>query len=130
MKIENRTATQRLGRTARAIATAGIGLGIALASAAMASAEPQTEAEIKAGCKEAGGTYTTTSSPKGRVSECVIKYSHGTEIDVYVDGEWINTLHESKPVIPTPPQVSNPDLAPSSPPPPPPVQNPVLVPKG
>ncbi|WP_137147250.1 hypothetical protein [Mycolicibacterium sp. CR10] len=130
MKIENRTATQRLGRTARAIATAGIGLGIVLASAAMASAEPQTEAEIKAGCKEAGGTYTTTSSPKGRASECVWKSADGTSIDVYIDGEWINTLHESKPVIPTPPQVSNPDLAPSSPPPPPPVQNPLLVPKG
>lgn len=96
----------------------------------MASAEPQTEAEIKAGCKEAGGTYTTTSSSKGRVSECVWKSADGTSIDVYIDGEWINTLHESKPVIPTPPQVSNPDLAPSSPPPPPPVQNPVLVPKG
>jgi len=131
MKIENHIAAQRLGRTARAIATAVIGLGIALASATTASAEPQTEAEIKAGCKEAGGTYTTTSSPKGRASECVWKSADGTtNIDVYIDGEWINTLHESKPVIPTPPQVSNPDLAPSSAPSPPPVQNPVLVPRG
>ena len=130
MKIENRTATQWRERSAGAIAILGIGLGIALASAAMASAEPQTEAEIKAGCKEVGGKYETTSSPKGRASTCTWKSDEGTSIDVYIDGEWINTLNEAKPVIPTPPQVSNPDLAPSSPPPPPPVQNPVLVPKG
>jgi hypothetical protein len=130
VKIENRTISHRIGRIGRAITTAGIGLGIALASAAVASAEPQTEAEIKAGCKEAAGRYETSSGPKGRISTCSYKSGTSTMIDVYQDGEYTNTLNEAKPAIPTPPQVSNPELAPSSPPPPAPTQSPILVPMG
>lgn len=39
MNIADRTASQRIGRIARAIATAGVGLGLALGSAATSSAE-------------------------------------------------------------------------------------------
>lgn len=124
MKNADRTAFQWLGRAARVIATAGVGLGIALASAALAGAEAQTEAEIKAGCKEAGGRYETSSGPKGRISTCSYKSGTSTMIDVFQDGNYTHTLNESKPAVPTPPQVSDPGLAPSAPPPPPPVPAP------
>jgi len=114
LTTKNRVATNRIGRIARGIGTAGIGLSIALASAAVASAEErQTEAEIKSGCKDAAGRYETSSGPKGRLSTCTYKAIDGsTWIDVYVDGTYTNTLNEAKPQIVTPPQVSNPDLAP------------------
>lgn len=114
MTTNKHAATRRIARVARAVGAVCIGLCIALASAVGASAEEkQTEAEIKAGCKEANGRYETSSGPKGRVSTCSYKTIDGTTwIDVYVDGTYTNTLNEAKPEIPTPPQVSNSDLAP------------------
>jgi hypothetical protein len=114
MTINKHAATRRITRIARPIGTVGIGLCVALASAVCASAEEkQTEAEIKAGCKEANGRYETSSGPKGRLSTCSYKTIDGTTwIDVYVDGTYTNTLNEAKSEIPTPPPVLNPGLAP------------------
>jgi hypothetical protein len=77
----------------RRLATAGTLLAIAAAMTALApTANAQTEQQIKAGCKEAGGTYTTRVGSIGNFSTCCYKDYYGDRYcDIYIGGTYIET---------------------------------------
>lgn len=70
--------------------------GVVLAAEVMAEPKSQTETEIKDGCKEAGGSYatTTTGGKNGvkmvRFSQCTFTDMSGdTYTDSYKDGKFL-----------------------------------------
>jgi hypothetical protein len=109
--------------TTASIAALGAGAVTAcglLLTAPIANAIP--EGTIKAECKDAGGTYQTSTSNGHRYSSCDYKdVDGGWHSDQYTDGEYQGTIDITKDapdggvkssVAPLPPAVVNPGLAP------------------
>jgi hypothetical protein len=119
-----RTCTQQLLAAARSgsrglMAAGVIALGAMSATPPIANAAPQTEAQIKQGCKEAGGSYATSTSNGHRYSACAYNDINGDPYtDTYTDGTYTGTTEEvkgtptSKPAPPPLPRVQNPGLSP------------------
>jgi hypothetical protein len=79
------------------VAAGALAFGAITLTTTAANAVPkQTEAEIKAGCKSAGGTYAHDSA--SGISSCIYKDINGTQyVDHYVDGVWIPRDDETGP---------------------------------
>ncbi|RDH78061.1 hypothetical protein DVS77_11920 [Mycolicibacterium moriokaense] len=78
-------------RIASAIAAGAIAIGAAM-TVALPVANAQTEQQIKAGCKEAGGTYGTQQTPLGQASSCRYKDINGDVlVDSYINGKYVAT---------------------------------------
>lgn len=83
-----------------------------------------SEGTIKAECKDAGGTYNSSTSGGHRYSSCGYKdVDGGWHSDQYTDGEYTGTIDIPKS---TPPPTSKTSVAPL----PPVVMNPGLAPPG
>lgn len=95
-------------------------VGAILLTAPVANAIP--EGTIKAECKDAGGTYNTSTSNGHRYSSCDYKdIDGGWHSDQYTDGEYTGTIDIEKdapppsgktPVAPLPGLPVNPGMAP------------------
>jgi hypothetical protein len=125
----------------RSFTAAGVGAvaaGAILLTAPVANAIP--EVTIKAECKDAGGTYNTSTSNGHRYSSCDYKdIDGGWHSDQYTDGEYQGTIDierdapdsGGKSTVAPPPAVIDPGLAPTTStvaPLPPAVINPGLAP--
>ncbi len=95
-------------------------LGAFVLTAPEANAIP--EGTIKAECKDAGGTYNTSTSGGQRYSSCDYKdIDGGWHSDQYVNGEYTGTIDIEKDAPPPtgktsvapPPPVFNPGMAPA-----------------
>jgi hypothetical protein len=108
----------------RRLAAAGTLLtvpAVIILTALAPTANAQTEQQIKAGCKEAGGTYTTRVGSIGNFSTCCYKDYYGDRYcDIYIGGTYIETDPEkagqppvSLPAKPPPvaPPITNPPPA-------------------
>ncbi|MGV0815260.1 hypothetical protein ABQF34_25160 [Mycolicibacterium boenickei] len=72
-----------------------VAFGAILLTAPIANAIP--EGTIKAECKDAGGTYSTSTSGGQRYSSCEYKdIDGGWHSDQYVDGEYTGTIDIAK----------------------------------
>jgi hypothetical protein len=104
---------------AKCASTVSVAAAVLLAMTALAPAAEaaQTEQQIKAGCDEAGGTYTHTAG--SRISKCCYKDYYGdTYCDEYIDGVYIgDDGPEKAPPVPGPNQPPS-NNAPIGPPPP------------
>jgi hypothetical protein len=90
--IESTTIAQRLGRLAAGIAfVAAVSIGVVILAAPAAYA--LSESTIKAECKGASGTYTTTVLSSGdRETKCCYKDISGKKwCDVYLNGDYLGT---------------------------------------
>jgi hypothetical protein len=88
-----------------------------VAVAAMTSLAPaanaQTEQQIKAGCKAAGGTYKTRIDEGGNTSTCCYKDYYGDRYcDIYLDGNYVGDYNPDKgaPPVGVKPPIDNPPV--------------------
>lgn len=102
------------------LAAGVIAAGSAILTAAPAQADKQTEKQIQAGCKEAGGTYSTTKTGGHVYSICDYKDNEGNDLtDSYVDGTYTGTCCSAAqaPANGRPQQAPNQGFSPAGPPP-------------
>jgi len=87
-------------------------IAISVLTATTAGAQQQTEQQIKAGCDEANGTYSTVPNPDATYSVCCYHdYKGRPYCDTYVNGSYTGTFPgEAKP----PPPVSGPAAPPAN----------------
>ena len=98
------------------------GLVIAGMTALTPVADAQTEQQIKSGCDEAGGTYSTVPNPNSQYSECCYHDSEGKPFcDTYINGSYTGTFPGDKRAPPIsgpngPPPANNAPIATNAPP--------------